>query len=151
MNICLILSSQVLVTGKISQAVVVAAAAYRSQDEFQTRTGITQSQLIVDEQHTNTHVRPLSLVPACIFSTQRCTAFQWLASVGQELSSQGSFGHGWCVESMCSATCAANKVLYALFAVSTRRKSGLTKAAMAHALLPHSPKPDGTCPATAQS
>lgn len=42
--------------GKISQAVVIAAAAYRSEEEFQERTGITQSVLINDENHTNTHV-----------------------------------------------------------------------------------------------
>lgn len=45
-----------LVTGKISQAVVVAAAAYRDTAEFCKRTGITNSQLIDDEFHTNTHV-----------------------------------------------------------------------------------------------
>ena len=48
---------QVLITGKISQAVVVAAAAYRTEAEFRERTGIKKSKLIVDESHTNTHVR----------------------------------------------------------------------------------------------
>lgn len=47
---------QVLVAGKISQAVVVAAAAYRDTEEFQARTGLTNSKLIDDEFHTNTHV-----------------------------------------------------------------------------------------------
>lgn len=47
---------QVLITGKISQAVVVAAAAYRTEAEFRERTGIQKSKLIVDEFHTNTHV-----------------------------------------------------------------------------------------------
>lgn len=45
-----------LITGKISQAVVVAAAAYRTEAEFRERTGIQKSKLIVDEFHTNTHV-----------------------------------------------------------------------------------------------
>jgi len=49
---------QVLITGKISQAVVVAAAAYRTEAEFQARTGIQQTKLIIDEFHTNTHVSP---------------------------------------------------------------------------------------------
>ena len=48
--------AQVLVTGKISQAVVVAAAAYRTEAEFRERTGVQHSKLIVDEFHTNTHV-----------------------------------------------------------------------------------------------
>ena len=52
----MLLAAQVLVTGKISQAVVVAAAAYRTEAEFRERTGIQQSKLIVDEFHTNTHV-----------------------------------------------------------------------------------------------
>ncbi len=47
---------QVLITGKISQAVVVAAAAYRTEAEFRERTGIQQNKLIIDELHTNTHV-----------------------------------------------------------------------------------------------
>lgn len=47
---------QVLITGKISQAVVVAAAAYRTEAEFSERTGIQQNKLIIDELHTNTHV-----------------------------------------------------------------------------------------------
>ncbi|KAL0041862.1 hypothetical protein WJX79_007144 [Trebouxia sp. C0005] len=47
---------KVLITGKISQAVVVAAAAYRTEAEFSERTGIQQNKLIIDELHTNTHV-----------------------------------------------------------------------------------------------
>ncbi|DBA83613.1 hypothetical protein WJX77_012231 [Trebouxia sp. C0004] len=47
---------KVLITGKISQAVVVAAAAYRTEAEFSERTGIKQNKLIIDELHTNTHV-----------------------------------------------------------------------------------------------
>ena len=47
---------QVLITGKISQAVVVAAAAYRTEAEFRERTGMKQTKLIIDELHTNTHV-----------------------------------------------------------------------------------------------
>lgn len=47
---------QVLITGKISQAVVVAAAAYRTEAEFRERTGMEKTKLIIDELHTNTHV-----------------------------------------------------------------------------------------------
>ena len=54
---------QVLITGKISQAVVIAAAAYRTEAEFRERTGIQQSKLIVDEFHTNTHVSFSHLLP----------------------------------------------------------------------------------------
>jgi len=61
--LCIVLSCstvagvvQVLITGKISQAVVVAAAAYRTEAEFSERTGIQQNKLIIDELHTNTHV-----------------------------------------------------------------------------------------------
>ena len=56
---------QVLITGKISQAVVIAAAAYRTEAEFRERTGIQQSKLIVDEFHTNTHVSLLTHVLPC--------------------------------------------------------------------------------------
>ena len=49
---------QVLITGKISQAVVVAAAAYRNEAAFRERTGIEKVKLIIDEFHTNTHVSP---------------------------------------------------------------------------------------------
>lgn len=48
--------AQVLIVGKISQAVVIAAAAYRTEAQFRERTGIQKSKLIVDEFHTNTHV-----------------------------------------------------------------------------------------------
>ena len=64
------LRMQVLVTGKISQAVVVAAAAYRDTDDFRARTGIDNSQLIDDEFHTNTHVSCIILVNR---KTQVCT------------------------------------------------------------------------------
>ena len=45
-----------MVTGKISQAVVVAAAAFRNEAAFRERTGIEKTKLIIDEFHTNTHV-----------------------------------------------------------------------------------------------
>ena len=59
MSVCI----QVLITGKISQAVVIAAAAYRTEAEFKERTGIQKSKLIVDEFHTNTHVSISHLLP----------------------------------------------------------------------------------------
>ena len=47
---------QVLVIGKISQAAIVAASAYKDQDSFQKVTGITKSRLIDDKLHRNTKV-----------------------------------------------------------------------------------------------
>ena len=41
-------SDQVVVIGKLSQAVVVAAAAYRDQCSFQQLTGIEHAHLIED-------------------------------------------------------------------------------------------------------
>lgn len=66
---------QVLVTGKISQAVVVAAAAYRDSAGFRARTGLTNSQLIDDEFHTNTHVSVSSVkvCHVCCKGLKRCS------------------------------------------------------------------------------
>lgn len=47
---------QVLGIGKISQAAVVAASAYRNEDTFRRQTGITNSRLIDDKLHCNTKV-----------------------------------------------------------------------------------------------
>ena len=47
---------QVLVIGKVSQAAVVAASAYKDQEAFQRQTGITKSCLIDDKLHRNTKV-----------------------------------------------------------------------------------------------
>lgn len=47
---------QVLVMGKISQAAVVAASAYRDEATFQRQTGITNSRLIHDREHHDTKV-----------------------------------------------------------------------------------------------
>ncbi|KAL3130729.1 hypothetical protein ABBQ38_000076 [Trebouxia sp. C0009 RCD-2024] len=56
MNLQMDSLDKVLIVGKISQAVVIAAAAYRTEAEFKERTGIQKSKLIVDDTHTNTHV-----------------------------------------------------------------------------------------------
>lgn len=48
---------QVLVVGKISQAAVLAASAYRNNDTFKTQTGLIKSRLIYDKQHHDTKVR----------------------------------------------------------------------------------------------
>ena len=55
---------QVLVTGKISQAVVVAAAAYRKEAAFREVTGIKRTKLIIDDFHTMTHVSHFTSVRA---------------------------------------------------------------------------------------
>lgn len=52
----LVAGLQVLVAGKISQAVVVAAAAYRDLETFRQRTGITNTKLIKDLKHVDTQV-----------------------------------------------------------------------------------------------
>lgn len=49
---------QVLVVGKISQAAVLAASAYRNNDTFKTQTGLIKSRLIYDKQHHDTKVQP---------------------------------------------------------------------------------------------
>lgn len=47
---------QVLVVGKISQAVVVAGAAYLDEKSFSLSTGILKSRLVDDKGHTDTQV-----------------------------------------------------------------------------------------------
>lgn len=47
---------QVLVMGKISQAAIVAGAAYRNQETFRHQTGITNSRLIRDKRFHDTKV-----------------------------------------------------------------------------------------------
>ena len=47
---------QVLVIGKISQAAILAAAAYRNHETFKRQTGITNSRLIYDKEHHDTKV-----------------------------------------------------------------------------------------------
>ena len=66
---------QVLVTGKISQAVVVAAAAYRSEAAFIERTGIKKTKLIIDDSHTNTHVS--SIIMQCMISVYDRSYDMW--------------------------------------------------------------------------
>lgn len=48
---------QVLVVGKISQAAVLAASAYRNNDTFKAQTGLIKSRLIYDKQHHDTKVQ----------------------------------------------------------------------------------------------
>ena len=52
---------QVLVMGKISQAAIVAGAAYRNEETFKEQTGIAKARLIKDKTHHDTKVlsRPL--------------------------------------------------------------------------------------------
>lgn len=47
---------QVLVLGKISQAAVLAASAYRNSDTFKNQTGVVKSRLIYDKHHHDTKV-----------------------------------------------------------------------------------------------
>ena len=59
---------QILAVGKLSQAVVIAAAAYRDEATFRERTGITNSRLVVDKKnkdcHVSSHGVPLQSTPA---------------------------------------------------------------------------------------
>ncbi|KAA6428011.1 MAG: alpha beta-hydrolase [Trebouxia sp. A1-2] len=48
--------TQVLVMGKISQAAIVAGAAYRNEDTFKLQTGIPKTRLIKDKVHHDTKV-----------------------------------------------------------------------------------------------
>ncbi len=47
---------QVLVVGKLSQAIVLARAAYRDHDGFQTITGADCSQMVEDQGPRDTQV-----------------------------------------------------------------------------------------------
>ena len=84
---------QVLITGKISQAVVVAAAAYRNEAAFRERTGIEKTKLIIDEFHTNTHVSPacfgsmLLSMPSHVVHLEACQMFASLSCVPAWLKS----------------------------------------------------------------
>ncbi len=49
---------QVLVLGKVSQAVVVAGAAYHDEASFQRITGISKSKMVVDKARTGAQVLP---------------------------------------------------------------------------------------------
>jgi len=51
---------QILVVGKISQAAILAAAAYRNHETFKRQTGITKSRLIYDKEHHDTKVGHMS-------------------------------------------------------------------------------------------
>ena len=42
--------------GKLSQAVVIAAAAYRDEATFRERTGISNSRLVVNKKNKDCHV-----------------------------------------------------------------------------------------------
>ena len=59
---------QVLVIGKISQAAILAASAYRNHETFKRQTGITNCRLIYDKEHHDTKVLPVCTLP---FLTQR--------------------------------------------------------------------------------
>ena len=52
---------QVLVIGKISQAAILAAAAYRNHETFKRQTGIANCRLIYDREHHDTKVDALRL------------------------------------------------------------------------------------------
>jgi len=51
---------QILVVGRISQAAILAAAAYKNHDTFKRQTGITKSRLIYDREHHDTKVGHMS-------------------------------------------------------------------------------------------
>ena len=59
-NLHLLLYLQILVVGKISQAAILAAAAYRNHETFKRQTGITKSRLIYDREHHDTKVGHMS-------------------------------------------------------------------------------------------
>ena len=71
--------------GKLSQAVVIAAAAYRDEATFRERTGITNSRLVVNKKATDCHVSssgvPLHSSPAAqgLLCTEKRAACYTLA------------------------------------------------------------------------
>ena len=66
--------------GKISQAAVVAASAYKDQAGFQRQTGITKSCLIDDKLHRNTKVLLcLTLVLLLLLLLLRCMGLKTIA------------------------------------------------------------------------
>ena len=63
-------AAQVLLAGKISQAALLSAAAYRDEVSFRRTTGIAKCRLVVDKNERNTHVRvPSSCVYICVVAT----------------------------------------------------------------------------------
>ena len=63
--------------GKISQAAVVAASAYKDQAGFQRQTGITKSCLIDDKLHRNTKV--LLCLTLVLLLLLRCMGLKTIA------------------------------------------------------------------------
>ena len=47
---------KLLMVGKIGEAIVLAGAAYREEDEFKELTGVSKAKLINDQNHYDTHV-----------------------------------------------------------------------------------------------
>jgi hypothetical protein len=70
--------TQVLVMGKISQAAIVAGAAYRNEDTFKVQTGITKTRLIKDKIHHDTKVRELQDIVCCAVMPITCKGLDTL-------------------------------------------------------------------------
>ncbi|KAK9806405.1 hypothetical protein WJX73_002637 [Symbiochloris irregularis] len=65
---------QVLIAGKISQAAVLSAAAYESESEFRSVSGIPNARLVVDKDERNTHVHVGWLEDGTVIMAFRGTA-----------------------------------------------------------------------------
>lgn len=91
------LAAQVLVIGKISQAAVVAASAYKDQEAFQKQTGITKSCLIDDKLHRNTKVLQCS--------GHACTAVAGIKSVHCQMTFMQQFAYVKSGVTACSNIC----------------------------------------------
>ena len=59
------LAAQVLLAGKISQAALLSAAAYRDEEFFRRTTGIAKCRLVVDKNERNTHVSSPAAARTC--------------------------------------------------------------------------------------
>ena len=73
--------------GKLSQAVVIAAAAYRDEATFRERTGITNSRLVVNKKNKDCHVSssdvPVQYSPATwdlLCTKEHAACCIWLSS-----------------------------------------------------------------------
>lgn len=63
-DLILVLGAQMLIAGKVGQAAVLAAAAYKNEAAYRKVTGIKKTRLVIDKNARNTHVRPKTLLCA---------------------------------------------------------------------------------------
>ena len=74
--------------GKLSQAVVIAAAAYRDEATFRERTGITNSRLVVNKKNKDCHVSSSGICCRAAQQHEICCALRSIGSSCVLLSSK---------------------------------------------------------------